>query len=438
MKLSLEFENVLIVRPFTDLLFKLYESDKCYVIHEKKPANESLYADEWITHSSLLNYRLSYDYEIAAELDFDELWSENRRNLIFLYNRQASKIENTNQIKAFCIKLFQISYCFLCEKRIGTLAFEDNPHLLVDFVFYKVASKINLNFHHFELFGCDSILSCKTNASDFEVVTSEKAVHLPIEFSNKNKRLLRRLFVKIMSVCLGGMFLWDGDLFEFNKGKPRIIKPSFFLKVKTCLKHFISYQSYLSQLNKMKKIDADQVSSRDVVIFMHFQPESSTMPYGGKYSNMLALAFVLSKMFTNRRIIIKEHPEMLKFSEKKSLTSVFFRSSRWMDKIIKQKNIFLLFGDASKILNARPWVVSINGTVLFENDFLMGKNLFINNPRLLSFLTKRSFHWDSNENCLSRGRSVFPRDTVNKKNYFSVNLISFRASLKSCNLGEGL
>ena len=87
----------------------------------------------------------------------------------------------------------------------------------------------------------------------------------------------------------------------------------------------------------MNKVSIDpNLDSRFIYFALHFQPERSTMPEGGIFSDQFKAIKVLSKAVDNQTLIyVKEHPRQIDLYP--DLRRFNFRSIKFYKKIMNLK-----------------------------------------------------------------------------------------------------
>lgn len=393
--------KILLIRPHCGLFFRVFSDSEILVVHEQSPASKNFENLDWVLHRDFLTFVSFAEYEVLDQ--FESFWSRHRRNLTFLAGRQLCKALNHLELKTLAFELYSKAITFLKQHEFDAVVAEENPHLIVDYMLLQVSEVLEIKTCYLEFFASNSIAVCKTNKTYFTVEQMDGAKHSRIEL--KLRRSHRKQFLyRVLANFAGGGMKWHGDLVDYNQAAV-IFQPLLKETLFTSLQHQKEY--WIFSFFKMfhKDIVLNDINKRDLLIFLHFQPESSTMPYGGHFSNMLGLAFKLAKKFPKRRVVLKEHPMMLKSNEKKSLTCIYYRSKRWLRYLSKCPNIFWSNEKSEALLEQKAWVVSINGTIIFENERKRGKTLIVNNDRLLNFVSNRVFHWSSAEKRLTRGKN---------------------------------
>lgn len=380
--------KVLVIRPHSDLYEKLFDPARYditvlhdYSIHNMNKVN-------WITFSQVFTiFKAKGDFSFAKNL-FDTIWRKNKSAIQYLLKRQLYSIERNSQLKDDYYGIVKICYQYLSLNKPDLLMLEINPHQIVDFLVLLLAQELDLTYFYFNSYAYDTLHLIHTGKATKELM-------LPSEIKNHKIELLHDLALKNkllrkVSPIIGGTVLWNSSLIFRNKGEYRFQKPNILNYLIIALYYNVKINKYKHLLQRVKKSESIDIRSKDIVVYLHFQPESSTVPIGGKLSNMLALIYLMARRYPNKRVHFKEHPAMMCRVEKRSNEPFRFRDERWLKKITRLPNLFLTSSSTEKILERKPWVVSINGTVIFENEMKGGKSIIINNRALEPYLTRRA------------------------------------------------
>lgn len=177
------------------------------------------------------------------------------------------------------------------------------------------------------------------------------------QISKKKKRLsvFVRAIGSLILRCPFGKYTSPG--FFLNPGKR--VRIGYALPL-------IKY--YLDQSRAIKFYDrnaSDVIPDNALVLFLHMQPEATTIPLGGIFADqLLVLDCILAALPAGMVVYVKEHPMMfIQFAQDKHERSVEFYSHMLRDPRVHFVNRAI--GSQTLIEKAR-YVVSTNGTVCWE------------------------------------------------------------------------
>jgi hypothetical protein len=234
----------------------------------------------------------------------------------------------------------------------------------MDVMIYLAGVDANVKCIFHEFFFQNSIL-CQTEVHNKKKLT--KVLNFFSVFEGSQSQLwsikLVHFIKKNLAYIFGGGIRWNSIV--ITKGK--YVDISFYSKIVLSITRENALIRYKRLIQKLKSICDGDLNEKDLVIFFHVQPESSTSPYGDIYSDQIYSCYALAKKYPNRKIIIKEHPALFKRNEKKPLTIYSFRNERLLKRLINIPNIYYGNGE---FLKSKSWVVSINGTILKDRSNL--------------------------------------------------------------------
>ena len=390
----------LVIRASATNILNFYFNKNSIFLYEYKNKNISL---NHITYNEIIN-----NYSIVkSDNDFLKIWIKNKRYIQDCYRRESSKKISNLEIRNIAESHYLKITNFFKKRSIEVIVFEENPHIFMDVMFYLagINSTIKCVFHEF--FFQNSIL-CQTVVVG-EKITSNVIKHSLGAEGKKNlnfKIKLIHLLKKKIAFFFGGGVRWNSVV--INNGEYCSI--DFFSKILLSMRRENYLNHYRKLLLNLKNINPDGLDSRDLVIYFHVQPESSTTPYGNEYADQIYSSYVLAKKFPKRKIIIKEHPALFRRNEKKPLTIYSFRNIRLLRRLMNIPNIYYGTEDFSK---SNCWIVSINGTILKERANLQLKCLVLNNLNITAFSSRKTWFMN-NLKIVKRGSLEFELDSTPK------------------------
>jgi hypothetical protein len=393
--------KVLVIRASaSNIIQSFLNVDSLYIYehHYKNISHKHLSYNE-IINSQPNNY---------SNICFNKIWRDHKRYILSCYSRES--INHLTNLEIFYIAELHYKkiYKFISDSYIRAVIFEENPHVFMDVIFFLAAKSQGVECIYHEFFFQNTILIQRRikKLSNLERILSTK--------QNSNKLIepkitskLVHFFKKKLALVFGGGIRWE----------PYMLKNGIYIKYGILTRLIVSLRreryinAYTKILNLFKIIKKDDVNSRDIVVYFHFQPESSTMPYGGIYADQIYLCYKLAKKFPSRRIIIKEHPSMLNKNEKKAITAYLFRNIKLMGRLLKLSNIY--FSNDNYLLS-KCWISSINGTIIYERNLIGMKALVINNICLKKYSSRKTWFFEKDV-IAKRGDGSFALDRKVKR-----------------------
>lgn len=174
------------------------------------------------------------------------------------------------------------------------------------------------------------------------------------------------------------------------------------LKRKSVLQWLFTIYSYLKNtilLNSIKKL-INNISVRELpkdfkfVFFpLQLQPEASTEPHAGFYSDYKnSVSLVASKLNKNEILVIKEHPAYFSTNSLAKFNINNYRSREFYLKLVSLPNVILVNNDFNTLdlIQESEFVVTTNGTVILEslsldkNVVLLGSHYYSSLPNVYS------------------------------------------------------
>jgi hypothetical protein len=162
-----------------------------------------------------------------------------------------------------------------------------------------------------------------------------------------------------------------------------------------------------------KNLDKLDLKQEFVYFPLHFEPERTTNPDGGRFHDQVLAILELRKLLpSDVYIYVKEHPSQFYFSDKGSRG----RSPLFYNLIKNIKNVKLIdpYEDSFKVLRHAMFVATINGTVAIEAAIIKKKALVFGN------------NWFSGcPNIISWGSNIKYQDFLNVKTSNANEILDF-------------
>ena len=292
-----------------------------------------------------------------------KIYKENNFILENLMKRVSIYKINKLETKKFYLSFLNLFLDFFKKNKIKFTFFDSTPHFPVQFIIYLVSKYLKIKtiiFHRTDLSDVyilkNSIsasskisvnLNIKNNQKLIDQYIDEKNISIWQKRSsilnkrslNKNKTNFILAFLILIEISIKTVY---EQIFQLKGKKESIFfykNIPFFKKIYFKISFIIKYQYINFYLNKVS-IDPN-LDSRFIYFALHFQPERSTMPEGGIFSDQFKAIKVLSKAVDNQTLIyVKEHPRQIDLYP--DLRRFNFRSIKFYKKIMNLKNVKII------------------------------------------------------------------------------------------------
>lgn len=339
----------------------------------------------------------------SSTLDFltAENWIEIYKNKTFYYEMCDRctyfpvSIQRLNE-------LFRVFVCVWCDlfyrSKADAVVFFSTPHLPFEIVGYLVAVALNKQVRIVNRTGIPSLsivsrhvdlynsgishqslappslappsqkkaLYTKTEVEDSEIIRySHSIMSRALDAQSSPIKFARALAVFLRSNIYRMMFKSRGVYKPIRSASPFWISGPenyvgyIFESIRLSLISLKSYRAYEAMATKV-------LPSKYVYFAAHFQPERSTMPEGGTFSDMLqAVSTLRSALPEDTAIIYKEHPRQFEpFSFKKKS----YRGARFYQRLKQINGVYIasVGTPSDQLLNKSLAVSTITGSVGLE------------------------------------------------------------------------
>lgn len=342
-----------------------------------------LYYSSKVKKSLLIQYK---EFEQTAK----ELIKRNRTSLMTLNNNYSIN-QTYNKIINFVNQLF--------TNELDLVILTPTPHQNYDYFFMMFAKKNNIKtifiniFYQIEHNTIMQFITSEDSTLDTHHLLREmeysKSDDLIIKIKDKNHLLTYLEFftnLRIISIHNKRVPIFveykSSNIKQFIARQSELMLNSIknlniiylFLKISFFFKR--SLMDFFYQIKSVWTIDyynrnsykSEKLDFLYVYFPLHFQPEATTCPAGGIYSNqILAVEALRTKLDENIIILVKEHPAYLNKSNLKYYGE--YRSKSYYKKLLKIKNTKLIdFNLDSHLLIENSIAVStITGSVILES-----------------------------------------------------------------------
>lgn len=288
-----------------------------------------------------------------------------------------------SNLKAYRLfyNLFSYFYKQIIDNNIGSVVFFGTPHGYFNIVLWTVAKYLEINVIYSEGTGIHPNLSTLENTLEISRKYDEKFARLG-SLSNNNQDSVNRLVKanidakfytrNISFININKLFLRRIIALLFKHLFRIYDTPELFLLRKPPRGYFyfvplIKY--YFEVLNTTKYIRSKSFSQipnkkgkKILSFFLHQQPEASTMPLGGVFSDqLLSFNLIAEALETNYQILVKEHP----YFYADAGAERYERSKEFYSHLLKDERVsFMNYQvDSIDLIKKSQFVVSIGGTV---------------------------------------------------------------------------
>tara|TARA_A100001388_G_C28747096_1_gene490097 strand:+ start:83 stop:1594 length:1512 start_codon:yes stop_codon:yes gene_type:complete len=304
---------------------------------------------------------------------------------LFIMSIDRNSFEPISQLERLRLfhKYFAHAYKLLNNEKIDGILMFGTPHGPWEITLFAVAKILKIDIRYTDFGLCP------------ELSTIESDIYIRKSY-DKNERNLGILansnesveIKEILEKRINSHFVWDFTPINIFKKRLRVIKrifglillrpfskynsaEFFFLRssrrgVFLVLK-YIKYLKELTQsLNFYKNESTNDLPNRNsIVVFLHHQPEASTMPMGYIFADqLLMLEIILNAAPKDLNIYIKEHPHMYEYpAQDRHERSKYFYKQLLRDKRVKflDQNM-----NTNTIIKNVKYICSICGSVSWE------------------------------------------------------------------------
>jgi hypothetical protein len=360
-----------------------------YLSDNQMSARNTLSSIEWI------NCRLLYQQDTvrkAVNFDLNELsFGEYTQSVkdgerYFLMNLdRLSAIPNSSDYNIRHYQQLVSLFTTVLERwKITHVYFANVPHFAIDLALYYVAKGLNIEVlfpsrtdyqDYFilrtsfqspplQLNSCnDDFLNKNNNQKSFYINHSSNLISLSINFNSNFSQINSFFFIKIglrfikffAVAFLTKKNMKDSSLYCIPKLK---LLSFVYLIIKRFIQNQKLYKSYIS-LSRPPTF-----SSPYVYFALHFQPERSTLPEGGEYSDQISVVRHLSRNLPKGwKLYVKEHPRQFD-SWPPDLRKMHARQPDFYEIISAIKNVELISIDfnSEKLISLSKIAITVTGS----------------------------------------------------------------------------
>ena len=303
---------------------------------------------------------------------------------LFLMTIDRNSFDPLSQIDRLRIfhKYIAHAYKLLRKKKIDTILFFGTPHGPWSIAILAVAKYLKIDIRYTDWV----VLSA-------DLTTIENDIYIRKEYNNeelklgsisnpKEKEVINKIFENnLYSKTIGAeprhinrslkIFLRTIKLFFFQPFS-RYLATEFFLNHSSRLSIFYAHKYLLHLFDLIKALNfydknvtRDDIEENSLVIFLHWQPEASTMPMGYVFSDqILLLEMILSATPQDLKIYIKEHP----YIYENPAQDRHERSKKFYKQLLRDPRVKFLSRrmNSNEIITKAKYITSVCGSVSWE------------------------------------------------------------------------
>jgi hypothetical protein len=272
-------------------------------------------------------------------------------------------------------------YNFLKFFDIDKIYFVDEPHRAYDLLIYKLAKFLKIKIFIFSELNTGYRWFIKQNIDDtlLEVEGDfpfvDKSVSIDLRYNHLHIQFNKLDYLsKFYFIILKLFRKFDSYIYSQRKAFIKISAYRYWMwKIKAIIKTGIYKYHY------KKCIKQVSINDKDIIFFLHYQPERTSNPLSGNARNQLFCIKMLRQSFPKKKIYIKEHPSQLNLISKYGNRQ--FRDKKFLDEIVSISDGFI-----DKIPNDTNFIVAtLNGTAGVEYS-IKGHNVLCFGKAWYSFL----------------------------------------------------
>ena len=314
----------------------------------------------------------SDDINIHSDLDRDEIYRYldlmlSDPKLISIFERSFFyKLYNTKRIRIISTFFFQ-AINFLRKIKISSYILYASPHNIYNYIMRWACQALSIDVIYIQesLLPWRHYIMLEKKNNKYLFNTGDKWDQNDDFFINDLKQKINQdnYLAPYIKENNKQFFTFAGELENYWK-RPDLIFNKFYI------------YNYYKKITKNFKLPKS-----DYIFFpLHYSPERSTLPDGGKFFEQFrAIHEIRSKLGNNIKIIVKEHPSIFKYM------------CHWGE---RNKNFYKVIHDLGniifapinfptiKIIKNSSMIISINSSVNFEAALLNKYSFYMSNHRL--------------------------------------------------------
>lgn len=271
-------------------------------------------------------------------------------------------------------------YNFLKFFDVQKIYFVDEPHRAYDLLIYKLAKYLKIKIFIFSELNTGYRWFIKQNIDDtlLEVEGDfpfvDKTVSIDLKFNHFHTQFGKTDYLSKFYFILKMFRKFDSYIYSQRKAFIKISTYRYWMwKIKAIIKTSIYKYHY------KKCIKPASINDKDIIFFLHYEPERTSNPLSGNARNQSFCIKMLRQSFPKKKIYIKEHPSQLNLKSKHGNRQ--FRDKKFLDEIVSISD-----GLIDKVPNDTNFIVAtLNGTAGVEYS-IKGHNVLCFGKAWYSFL----------------------------------------------------
>jgi hypothetical protein len=285
-------------------------------------------------------------------------------------------------------------YNFLKFFDIQKIYFVDEPHRAYDLLIYKLAKYLKIKIFIFSELNTGYRWFIKQNIDDTLLEVDgdfpfvDKSVSIDLRYNHLHTQFRKTDYLSKFYFILKIFTKFDSYIYSQRKAFIKIPTYKYWMwKIKAIIKTGIYNYHY------KKCIKTVSINDKDIIFFLHYEPERTSNPLSGNARNQLFCIKMLRQSFPEKKIYIKEHPSQLNLKSKHG-------NRQFRDKIFLDEIVSISDGLIDKVPNDINFIVAtLNGTAGVEYS-IKGHNVLCFGKAWYSFL-KNVYHVKSCEDLIN-------------------------------------
>lgn len=368
-------------RPPNDEIAKLLESYPCLKLIRHRKKDLAAYQERGMAMQLYPDFK---NEKMKRVLDHDiaEVWSGiiNDHQTSVLFDRttkSSSEVFKFNELLLMCC-------CYqnwLEQEAPDLLVYTATPHNVKTWVLCKVAEQIGIPVVYFQesFFPWRQFLLRGLSRAP-KVITPAIQDH-----SEKDRKIYKEYIGKKIGKLEDAMPIYELNRLKENNWKLIGIKSEFRNFLRKPLSSTEKIKSYLTY----EKLSRDISGLKYVALFLHYQPERSTIPEGYGFGMQLAAVLALQQALPDDTyLVVREHPSTYTYNFSRNYRNKeFYELLASIDRVV----IAPISGNPYEIIDNSIATASITGTVIGE-ALVRGKPCIAFGAGLMQAIDSPNFH----------------------------------------------
>mgnify|MGYP000020490380 CR=1 FL=1 len=326
--------------------------------------------------------------ELKAVIFWEKIINDHQT--FFMYDRTNSLLASTEQKSAKILDSIILVLRFLEERKPYAIFFDCTPHIFDVWIFARVAELMGIKILYFQ----DSLFPWRYYLlSGLQKMPSLVKTEV---IKASNKITIEREFMKVKGVdsIEAGAHYEQSDFSRWWK------RPDLILNKYLCFRRY-------------KALSTSDLPEKFIILFLHYQPERTTLPEGFGFTQQLAAIKALELAIPyGTKLLVKEHPATFKHQCHWKV-----RTPGWYNKILSDKiKLVDMKIPAHKLIDKSVATAAITGTAVGES-LLRGKPGIIFGAGPLYYIECEKLHKYTTLESLS----LFLQNSLKSESSFDLN-----------------